>query len=147
MGITKEERDRIKSRTKALYLASNYTQSQLSELSGTTEKSVAKWIKEEQWEQEKLARTITTGKLLEQSYLQLQAINEHIFKNNNVPTKVLSDAKAQCIREIELFKDKPLHIIIDVLQDMLRFYGTYSPKDLKAIADYFERYIKHKQNN
>ena len=146
MGLSKEKTEILKRRTKAIYLNGNYTQKQIAELAGTTEKTLSKWIQEHGWEQERTAKTITRKQLLQESYAQLQAINQEIKAHNNVPTKALSDAKSQCVREIEAFSDQHLHLIIETLEDLIAFTAQFKPAQLKPLAELTEAFIKQKEH-
>ena len=145
MGLSKEKTAQLKSRAKAIYMNGNYTQKQVADLAGTTEKTLAKWIQENAWEPEKVAKTITRKQLLQESYAQLQAINEKIRECHHVPTKALSDAKAQCVREIEAFSDQPLHLIIETLEDLMSFTAKCKPAMLKPLAELTEAFVKQKE--
>jgi len=115
---------------KSLYLRSNFSRKEIAQQVPCAEKTLRKWIEEGGWDVIKEMQTITRSKLLQEAYQQLSAINRHILTElDGIPDKQLSDAKGVLIKEIEALSDTPLHLHIQVVQDIEDWLRDNAPKD------------------
>ena len=78
-------------------------QKEISEIIGISEQTISKWRKNFNWDEMLQQNTVTRNSLLRDAYIQLDAVNNAIKQNGNIPRKEQSDSKAQLLREIESF--------------------------------------------
>lgn len=67
---------------KTLYLLENFTQKEIAEKVGVTEKTMSKWVNEGQWSQLKSSVIITKSEELKRIYMQINELNTMIFKRD-----------------------------------------------------------------
>lgn len=141
-------REQIRETAKGLYVKSGMTQKEIAALLGVSEKAVSEWRKKYDWDTAKQIQSITRKSLLEDAYKQLDAINQRITtEKKGIPDKAMSDAKAECLREIEKFSDTPTHIYIDVFEDFCAWVSKYYPKELKRFSELSLRFIESKSES
>lgn len=144
MSEKEMSREQIRETAKGLFVKSDMSQKEIAVLLGVSEKSVSEWRKKYDWDTSKQIQSITRKSLLEEAYKQLDAINKKIADKGGIPDKALSDAKAQCLREIEQFSDTPTHIYIDVFEDFCAWLSRYAPKQLRGVSELSLRFIESK---
>lgn len=104
---------------KKLYTILRLNKTQVCEQVKISRPTLNNWIEKGNWDAIKESQNITKSELLQQAYRQLKALNKTIEEDyNNIPPKHLSDAKGVVRKEIEQFSDNPLHIYIDVFNEL-----------------------------
>ena len=73
-----------KNLARSLFLGGTLNRKQIAAQVGCTEKSLRRWIDQEDWEALKEATSITKGELLKDAYKQLKAINKVIEEEHHV---------------------------------------------------------------
>jgi len=128
-----------------LYLHTDMTRKEIAETVHVTEKTLRRWIEKYGWDQLKEAESITRRQLLNDAYKQLKRINEHIETNlDGIPNKEMSDAKAVIRKEIEAISDSPLHIYIEVAEELIGYVQSHRPKELQSVAALVNDFIEAK---
>jgi len=97
MGLKKTEQ---KEYAKFLYTEKNFTQKEIAEKAAVTEKTLAKWISENDGEWRKLKKSLMTTKSsqINMHYDQLDRLNEHILSRKiiyDIPEFLLKAVKVQ----------------------------------------------------
>lgn len=135
---------------KSLFLDGNYTQEEIAEKVGTTRQTVARWIKENQWEEVKASVTITPAQIIAQWNRQIIEINNNI---NNRPagerfaTVQEADALSKLagsIKKLETDIGVP-----DCVSVAMRFLSWLRPLDIDAAKQFnnlFDAFIKDQAN-
>jgi putative ATPase subunit of terminase (gpP-like) len=147
MSEKEMNREQKRETAKGLFVKSDMTQKEIAVLLGVSEKTVSEWRKKYDWDSARQIQSITRKSLLEDAYRQLDAINQKVTANGGIPDKALSDAKAECLREIEKFSDTPTHIYIDVFEDFCAWLSKYSPKELRRFSELSLRFVENKQQD
>lgn len=147
MNEKEMSREQKRETAKGLFVKSDMAQKEIAVLLGVSEKTVSEWRKKYGWDSARQIQSITRKSLLEDAYKQLDAINQKITAKGGIPDKALSDAKAECLREIEKFSDTPTHIYIDVFEDFCAWLSKYCPKDLHRFSELSLRFVESKQDN
>lgn len=138
-------REQKRDAAKGLFVKSNMTGKEISVLLGVTEKSVSEWRRKYNWDDDKRTQNITRQSLLADAYKQMDAINKSIADKGGIPDKNLSDAKAQCIREIERFSDTPTHLYVSVFEDFCAWLSKHAPKQLITVSQLGLQFIESKK--
>lgn len=138
-------REQKREAAKGLFVKGNMTGKEISILLGVTEKSVSEWRRKYNWDNDKRTQNITRQSLLAEAYKQMDAINKSIADKGGIPDKNLSDAKAQCIREIEKFSDTPTHLYVSVFEDFCAWLGKHAPKQLIPVSQLGLQFIESKR--
>lgn len=127
---------------RSLYTKSQLNRKQIAVQVGTTEKTLRKWIDEENWDAIKDSLQITRPQLLQESYQQLAAINKKIKEElGGVPNKELSDAKGVIRKEIEAFSVQPLYKYIEVFEEFIDFLSKNEPSLINPFTDASQNFI------
>ncbi len=130
---------------KSLYLKSDMSRKDIAKIAGITEKTLRKWINDENWDQLKAIESITRKQLLQDAYRQLKRINEYIDKElDGIPNKEMSDAKAVIRKEIESLSESPLHIYIEVSEELIYWLQSKHPGEVKKITGLLSEFIEMK---
>lgn len=138
-------REQKREAAKGLFVKGNMTGKEIAVLLGVAEKSVSEWRKKYNWDDDKRTQNITRQSLLADAYKQMDAINKSITDKGGIPDKSLSDAKAQCIREIERFSDTPTHLYVSVFEDFCAWLSKNAPKQLIAVSQLGLQFIESKR--
>lgn len=145
MSEKEMSREQKRETAKGLFVKSDMTQKEIAVLLGVSEKAVSEWRKKYDWDTAKQIQSITRKSLLEEAYKQLDAINKKVADKGGIPDKALSDAKAECMREIEKFSDTPTHVYVDVFEDFCAWLSRNAPKQLREFGELSMRFIESKQ--
>lgn len=145
MSEKEMSREQIRETAKGLFVKSDMSQKEIAVLLGVSEKSVSEWRKKYDWDTAKQIQGITRKSLLEEAYKQLDAINKKIADKGGIPDKALSDAKAQCLREIERFSDTPTHLYVSVFEDFCTWLSKNEPKQLVPVSQLGLRFIESRR--
>ncbi|MFC4262464.1 hypothetical protein ACFOWM_06230 [Ferruginibacter yonginensis] len=139
--------DSKKSMAQQLYILGNQTKKAICEIVKVTPKTLDSWIEKYEWDAQKDMQTITKKQLLADTFKQLQAVNEKIKLNGNVPTKELYDAKNILGREIDRLSDAPLAIYTDVFSSFIDFLMRNHPVHVPLFATLSMDFIENKNAN
>lgn len=124
-----------KEKARAFFVRSSLNRKEIAETIGVTEKTLRNWIELDNWQAEKDSSSITRSQLLQESYAQLQAINDEIRDNHKgIPTKLLSDAKGVIRKEIETLSTHPIYKYVEVFEEFLLWTAKNNPKNLEAFT-------------
>lgn len=145
MNEKEMSREQIRETAKGLFVKSDMSQKEIAVLLGVSEKSVSEWRKKYDWDTSKQIQSITRKSLLEEAYKQLDAINKKIADKGGIPDKALSDAKAQCLREIERFSDTPTYLYVSVFEDFCSWLSKNEPKQLMSVSQLGLRFIESRK--
>lgn len=145
MSEKEMSREQKRETAKGLFVKSDMTQKEIAVLLGVSEKAVSEWRKKYDWDTAKQIQSITRKSLLEEAYKQLDAINRKITDKGGIPDKALSDAKAQCLREIERFSDTPTYLYVSVFEDFCSWLSKNEPKQLMSVSQLGLRFIESRK--
>lgn len=144
-----EQLSRAKKRelAKQLYLRDNLSQKEIADMVDISPKSLSKWIKDERWDTEKSAYTVTREQQIQRLYGHISAINEAISTRaagDNVPNAKEADTLnklATAIRKLEneIGISEVIAASIKVC-NFLRAKGEVEAA--KTMAGWFNAYIK-----
>ncbi len=130
---------------KSLYLKSDMPRKDIAQIAGVTEKTLRRWIKDDKWDELKAIESITRKQLLQDAYRQLKRINEHIDTElDGIPNKEMSDAKAIIRKEIESLSDSPLHIYVEVSEELIHWLQMTHPDQVKNTTRFLSEFIEMK---
>lgn len=125
-----------------LFTRSNMTRKEIAAQVSVTEKTLRSWIVDGEWEKLRDSMMITKPQLLNESYQQLAAINKKILEEHGgVPTKELSDAKGVIRREIEQFENQPIHLYVEVFEDVIQWMSRNEPDALQEFSKLTQRFL------
>lgn len=144
-----EQLSRAKKRelAKQLYLRDNLSQKEIADMVDITPKSLSKWIKDERWDTEKSAYTVTREQQIQRLYGHISAINEAISARDagqNVPNAKEADTLnklATAIRKLE--NEIGISEVIAASIKVCNFLRAKGEVDAaKTMAGWFNAYIK-----
>ena len=118
MGKSKtQEREQARD----LFVNSNLTLKEISAIVNTTPAHLGKWAKEDNWDLQKTAQQVTSGKIISGWYGMLQRIQEEIQANQKgIPTSAQIDQVNKITDSIsKLSKKQNLSMYHTVLKDFL----------------------------
>ncbi|MDR1155808.1 MAG: hypothetical protein LBL04_13970 [Bacteroidales bacterium] len=128
-----------------LFMAGNLTRKAIAAMIGVTEKTVGSWADEGNWEDIRKISRVTRGELLREAYAQLARINRKITAEmGGIPDKVMSDAKAQALREIEAFDERSLQTYADCFEDFSSWLMRVEPKHGPMFSQLLMRFLDFK---
>ena len=143
----KQSKNRTEKRSMAQSLfLKGISQKEIAEIISISEQTISKWRAKFEWDNLREIETITRSSLLKQAYIQLAAVNKEIEGNNNIPTKVNSDSKAQLLREIEHLSEIPIHKYIEVFQEVISWLSRTDPKHIKEFSEVTWRFVEAQQS-
>lgn len=141
-----KQSDTKKRLAQELYVLGNQTQKSIAATIGVTEKTLGKWITDNEWDALRDLQSITKKQLLTDSYAQLAAVNLAIKKNGNVPSKEQYDAKSILGKEIDRLSDSPLAVYTDVFSDFIDWLLRNEPKHVQDFARLSMLFIENKNS-
>jgi len=130
---------------RGLYINSSLNQTEIAAQVETTPKTLRNWIAEGGWSEIKHSKTLTRPHMLQQAYQRLQENNKalEILKPGEMATyKTLMDAKAIIGKEIERLSDSPLHLYIEVCEDLMGWVSSNLPQDLQSVTVMLREFIE-----
>lgn len=132
---------------KQIYLRDNLSQKEIAEMVDVSQKSLSKWIKDERWDAEKSAYTITREQQIQRLYSHIATINDNISQREagqNVPNAKEADTLnklATAIKKLE--NEVGISEVIGVSMKICNFLrGKGNIDDAKTAAGWFNAYIK-----
>lgn len=131
---------------KLLFLKDNLTQKEIAQKVGVTEKTLSKWVNEENWDKLKISIIITREEQLGRLYDQLRAINEMIV--NREEGKRFADSKeadilaklSVTIKNMET--DIALTDVIEVSKRVINWVRKVDYEKAKELTVIFDNYIR-----
>lgn len=132
---------------KQIYLRDNLSIKEIADMVDVSPKSLGKWIKDERWQAEKSALTITREQQIQRLYAHIAAINEAV--SNRAPGENIPNAKeadtlnklATAIKKLE--NEVGVSETIGVCMKLCQFLRAKGEADkAKTAAEWFNAYIK-----
>jgi hypothetical protein len=139
--------DNKRSLAQSLYIRGSLTRIEISRIAGVTEKTLRTWVDKYEWDKLKEAQTVTRQQLLLDAYSQLKAVNRAIDEIGGVPNKTLADAKSGLRKEIEALSDSPVHVYIEVFNEITEWLIKLKPHKAAEISGLLLEFIDQKQKN
>ncbi len=147
MSLTAKEK---KAWVKLMFLKDNKTQTEISDITGVSQKTISKWKNEENWDRLRSSIIISKEEELRRIYQQINELNTKIerrpegeryanSKEADTLSKLASTAK-------NLESDLS---VADIIDSFIGFQDWLREVDLelaKVIIELQDRYIKHKLN-
>lgn len=128
-----------------LFLSTSLTQKVIAERVGVSEKTMGGWITKYGWDSVKELNKVTKSELYNQALKQLKVRNQQMeeldlkdFKN----LKILSDSIAVLLKQIELLMDTPIHLYIEVVNQLIDFIAKERPEALKEVTLHCSTFIE-----
>lgn len=137
--------DEKRALAQSLYTRGHLSRKEICEIVGITEKTLRAWIEKNDWDALKEAQTVTRQQLLADAYKQLKAINKKIEDRGGIPDKTLSDAKGMLRKEIEALSDSPVHIYIEVFNEVTEWLIKNHPGKAADISSLLLHFIEERQ--
>jgi hypothetical protein len=137
--------DEKRALAQSLYTRGYLSRKEICEIVGITEKTLRAWIDKYDWDALKEAQTVTRQQLLTDAYRQLKAVNKEIEDRGGIPDKVLSDAKSMLRKEIEALSDSPVHIYIEVFNEVTEWLIKNHPGKAADISSLLLNFIEGRQ--
>jgi hypothetical protein len=137
--------DEKKALAQSLYTRGHLSRKEICDIVGITEKTLRAWIEKHEWNDLKEAQTVTRQQLLTDSYKQLKAVNQAIEDRGGIPDKTLSDAKSVLRKEIEALSDSPVHIYIEVFNEVTEWLIKNHPGKAADISNLLLSFIEQRQ--
>lgn len=132
---------------KQIYLRDNLSQKEIADMVDVSQKSLSKWIKEERWDTEKSAYTITREQQIQRLYSHISTINDNISARDagkNVPDAKEADTLnklATAIKKLE--NEVGISEVIGVSMKICNFLRAKGEVEAaKTAAGWFNAYIK-----
>lgn len=147
MTVTKtKEIERKKEWAKTLYLRGDLLQKEIAEKVGIAEKTLSKWIKDNNWESLKTSLLTTKAEQLQMLYSQLKSLNNNIKeKHDNIPDVRTADTIIKITASIKsLETETSVAEIIEVAQDFIKFVKQDNLDKAKEVTTLFDMYIRTK---
>lgn len=141
---TKQKKDWAKT----LYMLEHVTQKEIALRVGVTEKTMSKWVNDENWEKHKSSIIVTKGEELSRIYMQIKELNDFIFQRpegerfaNSKEADTLNKLSATA-RQLET--DASLPETIEVFKEFLIFIKKDDFVQAQTVGKLCDEYIKHK---
>lgn len=145
MAMTRQQK---KDYAKMLFLKSDLTQKLIAGRVEVTEKTLGKWIKEEDWDMLKSSLIITKEEELRRLYQQLNELNNHIAdrtEGNRYATSKEADTiskLASAIKQLE--RDTTIADVIDVFIDFSNWLREADFEKAQEFVSLQDDFVKHK---
>lgn len=138
--------DEKRAAAQRLYTRGGMTRKEITGIVGIAEKTLRAWIdKHPEWEEQRLAQTVTRQQLLSDAYKQLSLVNQKIDDIGGIPTKELAGAKASLRKEIEMFSESPVHVYSEVCTEANSYIVKNHPQHALLIAELLLEFVHSKQ--
>lgn len=137
--------DEKRALAQSLYTRGRLSRKEICKIVSITEKTLRTWIDKHNWDALKEAQTVTRQQLLTDSYIQLKAVNQAIEDRGGIPDKTLSDAKSVLRKEIEALADSPVHIYIEVFNEVTEWLIKVHPGKAADISNLLLSFIEERQ--
>jgi transcriptional regulator with XRE-family HTH domain len=144
----KSATEKKKEHARLLYTREGLNQKESARRAGVTEKTIGKWIKDNHWDKQRAALTITKEKQLQMMYDSLNDLNNAIAnreegKRHATPGEADTIGKyAKAIQRLE--NDCGVSEIISVFMETSAWIRVAYPEKLKELTEVFDSFIKSK---
>ncbi len=133
---------------RTLYLAGETVAKVLAAKVGVTEKTMGRWIKQENWEQYRLNIPVVQQEQLQKLMRELEQLNEHIANKPEgqrfADTKE-ADIRRKLVADIEALKDDAsVADTISVSMSFTRWLSRIDVKKAQEVSTYLDAFIKEK---
>lgn len=135
---------------RTLYIEGNYTQEEIAQKVGTTRQTVARWAREDKWQELKASVSITPAQLIAQWQQQISEINRAIAtreEGTRYATPAEADAMLKLSTAIKKLQDDLG--ISEVISVCMRFLAWLRPLDVemaKQFNNFMDVFIKEQAN-
>jgi transposase-like protein len=139
-----------KEKAKALYLTGQYSQKEIAEITGISEKTISAWAnaaddKGMKWEDMKTSLLTTRTNELRRLYKMLQVLNNDIDNRAELNIPINSKEADALLKITTAIKNLEIETSIaekvDVATDFISFVSTEDQKLAEQISDWFEQYL------
>lgn len=115
---------------KKLYISGDYTLEEIAHLTGKTRQTISRWAKEDQWQELKIAQSITPEQLINQWMSQIHEINEAIAARPIGERRATSEQADVMSKLRKNIKEMQREIgIVDITEALKRFLVWLRPLD------------------
>lgn len=139
--------DQKRSLAQSLYIKGHLSRKEIAEIVGITEKTLRDWIQKYNWDALREAQSVTRQQLLLDAYTQLKAVNQAIEEIGGIPNKNLIDAKSVLRKEIEALSDSPVHVYIEVFNEITEWLMKNHPTEAGHVSELFLSFIDERQKH
>jgi DNA-binding XRE family transcriptional regulator len=141
--MTRQEK---KDWAKLLYLRENLTQKEIAQRVNATEKTISKWVNEDNWEQHKASIIITKEEELRRIYMQIKELNTHIFARVE-GARFANSKEADTLNKLSgtaraLETEVALADVIEVSKRLINYIRAFDIEKAQEIARLIDGYIK-----
>ena len=136
--------DEKRSIAQPLYTKGKLSRKEICQIVGVTEKTLRNWIEKYNWDDLKEAYSVTRQQLLADAYSQLKTVNQAVEEKGGIPDKQLADAKSILRKEIELLSDSPIHVYIEVFNEVTEWLMLQHPARAAEISQLLLTFIEDK---
>lgn len=130
-----------------LYTRGKLSRKEICKIVGVAEKTLRSWIEKYEWDNLKEAYSVTRQQLLADAYSQLKAVNQAVEDIGGIPNKTYADAKSILRKEIELLSDSPIHVYIEVFNEVTEWLMLKHPASAADISQLLLTFIEDKTKN
>lgn len=135
-----------KEKAKSLFLTGQYSQKEIAEIVGVSEKSVSKWKEEGDWESFKVSLLTTRENELRRLYKMLSVLNDDIDTKAELKIPINSKEADAVLKLTSAIKNLELETsIADKVEVGIAFINVVRTEDIdlsKKIAAWFDVYLK-----
>lgn len=145
MAMTRQQK---KEYAKMLFLKSDLTQKLIAARVDVTEKTLGKWIREEEWEMLKSSLIITKEEELRRLYQQLNELNNDIATRKE-GERYASSREADIISKLasaikQLERDTSIADVVDVFIDFSNWLKEADFEKAQEFVSLQDDFVKHK---
>lgn len=132
---------------KTLYLRDNVTQKEIAERVGCQQSSLSRWIRDEQWDKQKVSILATKQMEINRMYLQIKELNDNIA-NREEGCRFPNSKEADTLNKItagirNLETETSIAEVIGVAEKLTSFVRKEDLQKAKELTVLFDEFIKH----
>ncbi|MEY4925665.1 MAG: hypothetical protein RI894_101 [Bacteroidota bacterium] len=150
MAKTKDELNRIRERWGERFIRGDYTQAEISELTGISQKTISVWARTDQWQERKNNRVGTMQLIGEQASAEMEELNRAIQarpEGLRYATSEECNIKLKNLKVIQLaFAGVTFPDIIDVCEKIIKFTGKNHPEFRETMLSILDKFQQEEQN-
>lgn len=118
---------------KSLYLNSNKSQEEIAQIVGVTNKTMSSWV--QPWKKLKQANNLLPDQQVAKIYTQLEALDEQIEENGNVPTSKQADIKKKLTASIKDIQTVSLKEYVLCFEELISHIKATDLNLAKSLVD------------
>jgi uncharacterized protein YjcR len=130
-----------------LFCEGNITQKAIADKVGVSEKTITKWVKDENWERLRKSLLISKQEQLSHMYEQLSEINAAIRKKaagERYANSKEADIMAKITASIEQLEEETnITDVFEVGKRFITFLQSHDFQKSKEVVDLYDAFIKH----